>query len=89
MNPQQQPFTEFVIGYFKSLGQAARMDYNTFTMAIFTVFCVAALGILRGLAVVTGLYAVLHMVAGGLNSLAQSIAFVGNTIRGMPESESE
>ncbi len=25
MNPQQQPFTEFVIGYFKSLGQAARI----------------------------------------------------------------
>lgn len=78
---REESVVEFVTGYFKSFADAATKDYNTFTMVIFAVFASIAFGLIRGMAYATGLYAVLHMVAGALSSVSGSIAHVGNCIR--------
>lgn len=81
MQPQEETVTEFVSGYFTGLVKAAHTDYNTFTMVLFAVFASLAFGVARGLAYATGLYAVLHFLAGAMSSISQSIGYVGNCVR--------
>ncbi len=81
MQPQEESISQFVSGYFTGLVKAARSDYNTFTMVLFAIFASLAFGVARGLAYATGLYAVLHFLAGAMSSVSQSIGYVGNAIR--------